>query len=158
MIGSAVGALSGAATGSALDDIEARNQAMIQQQLGRPLVGAATLEDTVSLSQAGLSDEVVIQHLRAQGFSGTLTSHDLIALKQQGVSERVISVLQELSRSGRPVVQASAVGPVPPPVIVEEHYHGPPIWYGWRSPYPYRHWRGPRHNHPGVRWGLSFGN
>jgi hypothetical protein len=159
VIGSALGALTGAATGSALDEIEARNQALIQEQIGRPLVGAATLEDTVALSQAGLGDEVIIQHLRSHGFSGDLTSHDLIALKQQGVSENVIRALQELKRGNDTGLRSTYAPPLHPPVIVEEHYHGPPLWPGpsWPRPYYLRYRHGHRH-HPSFRWGVSFGN
>lgn len=150
----------GAATGEALDDIEARNQAMIQQQLGRQLAGATTLDDAIAMSQAGLSDEVITQHLRTHGLARTLDPADLISLKQQGVSDRVLRAMQDASAGQYPVAQSSATVPANTPVIVEEHYYGRPVhhphlWYHHRHPRHYRHAR--RHG-PGVRWGFSFSN
>ena len=147
-IGAAVGAVTGAMIGEGLDEVNARNRALIEQQLGRPLEGAATIEDTIAMSQAGLSDEIIINHLRVNGTVRRPTSSDLITLKQQGVSDAVIRAMQQPPPAGVRLPYAA-----PPPVIVKEHYYGHPC------PPPYFH-RGPRGPYRPDRWnwGFSFHN
>jgi len=90
-IGAGVGALSGAAVGSELDEIEAQNRAMIEAQLGRQLAaGAVQLDDVVAMAQAGVDDQLIINHIRAHGMAAPLSASDIILLKQQGVSSQVI--------------------------------------------------------------------
>ena len=120
VIGSAVGALAGAAAGSGLDAVQARNDAIIQQHLGRQLTGTTTLDDVVAMSRAGLGDEVIIQHVRNHGVSQEPTASDLIVLKQQGVSDLVMRALQDASSQP----PAPAVVPSPAPVYVEQSLSG----------------------------------
>jgi hypothetical protein len=98
------------------------------------------------MSQAGLSEEIIIGHVRANGFAGQLTSSDLIRLKQQGVSDGVISALQQMP-AGRPVQTVVS----PPPVIVEEHYYGRPIPPPCYPPGPWYYGRRPH-----TSWGFSI--
>jgi hypothetical protein len=163
-LGTAVGAVVGSAAGEALDEVEARNQALIQQHLGRQLTGATTLEDTIAMTQSGLSDQVIIQQVRTHGLARSLSAGDLIMLKQQGVSDPVIQAMQQASGRPVPVAVAPAVLPpavsTPPPrVIVQEHYYAAPVPY--RPHWSYHHWHAPRHRHrpaPGLRWGVSVSN
>jgi hypothetical protein len=130
--------------GGALDDIEARNRAQIAAQMGRPAPqGAVTASDVIAMSQAGVADELIVNHVNNNGMSHPLQPGDLITLQQNGVSSRVISAMQQ------PRVVAAAPGPVivegPPPVIVAPApYWGPPPCY-YRGYGP-----GPR-----VAWGVS---
>jgi len=152
-IGAGVGALSGAAVGSELDAIEARNQAMIEQQLGRQLTaGAVRIDDVLAMSRAGVDDELIINHIRAQGVATPLGTDEVIMLHEQGVSSRVIKAMQEppARQPERVVVRESA----PPPVIVEEHHYGPYWGPVWRRPPPRRF----HHRRPGVSWGFSLSN
>jgi len=151
-IGAAVGSLTGAVVGNQMDETEARNRAYIHQAMGRELSGATTIADVVSMSQAGLSDEVIRTHIGYHGLARTLATEDLITLKQQGVSDGVIQAMQA----------PATVAPVPVggrPVIVEEH-----IYPGCVAPYPrhryhYHHRpHGHRRPHHAVSWGVSFGN
>lgn len=50
-----------------------------------------TTEDVVKLTQAELSDEVIINHIDAQEVVFDLTTDDIIRLKKEGVSDRVIA-------------------------------------------------------------------
>jgi len=150
VIGTAVGALTGAAVGSSLDEINAQNQALIEQRLGRRMVGAATINDTIAMTKAGLGDDVIITHLRTNGLAGVLTASDLIALKQAGVSDRVLQAMQESTAVPPPVAMPVAQ----PPVIVQEHYYARPWPEPCYRPHPwhYRH----AHRPPSWSWGFSY--
>ncbi len=148
-IGGAVGALTGAAVGSGMDDIEARNRAQIAAQLGRPApAGAVTIDDVVQMSRAGVNEELIINHIHANGAASPLRSDDLIFLQQQGVSPRVIAAMQAPPPARRVVVQDA-----PPPVVVERYYD--PYWgpYYHHPHYYYGGWYGPRR----ASWGIAVG-
>jgi hypothetical protein len=140
-IGAGVGALSGAAIGNGMDETEARNRAYIEQRLQRRVAaGATTIEDVVSMHNAGVSDQVIITHLRYHGLVRELTAQDLIALQQQGLSPAVIQAMQTPPAAAQP--QTVVVRqPAPPPVVVEEYYYGHPYYHhphywGYRPPPP----------------------
>jgi len=152
-IGAGVGALSGAAIGESLDEIEAKNRAMIAAQLGREIrAGAVTIDDVVMMSGAGVDDELIINHIRANGMTRVPGPHELVNLNNSGVSTAVIRVMQEpppQPRTETVVIER----PAPAPVIVEQYHYGPPVYH--HSPYPYyRHRRPP----PRVGWGISLHN
>lgn len=154
-IGAGVGALSGAAIGQSLDEIEAKNRAMIESQLGRQVSpGAVTIDDVIAMSQAGVDDELIVTHIRANGVARPLETNDLIFLQQQGVSTRVIKAMQEPPPVERPAPATVIRQTVPAPVIVEEHHYAPAFW---PSPCYHWHYRHPPRK-PGVSWGLSFHN
>ena len=156
-LGAGLGTLAGTLFGSELDEVEAKNQAMIAQQLGRPVgPGAVGMEDVVAMTQAGVAEELIVNHIRANGVSRPLTTNDLILLQQQGISPRVIAAMQEAGQA-RPPAQAVHVVPAPPPaavpVIVEEYHYGPwgpPHWW-WHYPYC----SPPRSR---FSWGIAIGH
>jgi len=144
LIGAGAGALTGGAIGASLDDIEARNRAEIEARLGRQLAaGSVTFADVIAMSQAGVADELIVNHVQANGAAQIPNSNDLIALQQAGVSTNVIRALQQ---PPAPVAAPVVAGP---PVVVEEHYYGHP-WH----PHPRYYYRG-RHCGPRVGWGVS---
>lgn len=155
-IGAGVGALTGAAIGDSIDQVEAENRAMIAAQLGREVrAGAVTIDDVMMMTQAGVDDQLIINHIRAHGVARVPGPHELVTLNQQGVSTAVIAVMQE--PPARPQPETVVIEKrVPAPVIVEEYHYGTPYY---RYPPPYRrprthiHGRGPR-----VGWGMSFHN
>ena len=153
-IGAGVGALTGAAIGESMDQIEAENRAMIAAQLGREVrAGAVTIDDVVMMSQAGVDDELIINHIRANGMTRVPGTHELISLNNSGVSTEVIRVMQEPPPQPRPetvVIER----PAPAPVVVEEYHHYGPPWYHRPPHYRYRY----RHREPRVGWGISFHN
>jgi len=150
-IGAGLGALTGAAIGQEMDDIEAKNRAMIEQQLGRRIAaGSVTKDDVIAMTNAGVDDELIVNHVQAHGAAGPLSAADLIFLQQQGVSTRVIKAMQA------PPPQPPVVsGPAPQPVIVEEHHYGSPYW---GPPYYYRNYHRHRRPPPRVGWGISISN
>ncbi|MGY8769118.1 MAG: glycine zipper domain-containing protein [Pirellulales bacterium] len=123
VIGTFVGAVTGSAIGQSMDESEARNQALIEQQLGRQLAGATTFEDVIAMSQATLSDTVIISHIQNHGVFTQPTPYDLIHLKNSGVSDNVLAALQK-----PPVARKTAAVPVSRPIIIEEH-HYEPHWF-----------------------------
>ncbi len=156
ILGAGLGTLTGALLGSELDDLEAKNRAMIAQQLGRPVgPGAVCMDDVVAMTQAGVAEELIVNHIRANGVQRPLTAQDIILLQQQGVSTRVIAAMQEAAQA-RP--SAQAVQPAPPaapyagPVIVEQYHYGPwwpPHWWWHYPPWP------PRSR---FSWGIAIGH
>jgi len=136
LIGTGVGVLGGAAIGNSMDQADARNRAIIAQQLGRQVdPGAVSVADVIAMTRASVNEDLVINHIHAHGMAAPLQTSDLINLPQQGVSSRVIAAMQESPpRLQQPVV----VQPSPPPVVVEEYpyYYGPRVYVG---PGYYRH-------------------
>jgi hypothetical protein len=154
-IGAGVGALSGAAIGEGLDEIEAQNRAMIAAQLGREVrAGAVTIDDIVMMTEGGVDDELIINHIRANGMARVPGPHELVTLKNKGVSTAVIKVMQE--PPPRPRTETVVIEkPAPAPVVVEEYHYVPP-WY--HRPLYYHHHYRYRHRGPRVGWGFSFHN
>jgi hypothetical protein len=147
-IGAAAGALSGAVVGNELDHIEASNRAAIEQQLGRPVrAGAVTMDEVITMTQSGVSETLIVNHLRSHGVATVPTAGDLITLKQAGVADSVVAVMQSPPVPAVRVVPA----PAPQPVIIEEYHYG---WPRYHHPH-YRHY----HHRPGhVHWGVSVGH
>lgn len=162
LLGAAVGALGGAAIGTSVDQQEARRNAEIQARLGRQLSGAVGPTDVIQMTQAGLSEELITTHIASNGVQQRLQAGDLIALKNQGVSDRVINAMQTAPLAGgvQPAgavvaqpVYAQPVYAAPAPVIVAEHYYGPPVWI----PPPRRHWHHHHHHHrPHAGWSIGI--
>lgn len=149
-IGAGLGALGGAAVGNAIDESEARNRAAIAQQLGRQVAtGAVTIDDVIAMASAGVSDELIVNHVRANGMVAPLQASDLILLQQQGVSTRVVSAMQETPRPAEQPIMVQESGPTP---VIVEHYDYGPYW-GPRYHRPYR-----CHPRPGMSWGVTVGN
>jgi hypothetical protein len=151
-IGAGVGALTGSAVGGALDDIEAKNRAEIASQLGRPVAqGAATMDEVVSMTQAGVDPRLIINYVNNSGMVQPVTAPDVIYLHQRGVSSEVIQAMQTPRVAA--VTPVAVVTPEPPPLIVEEYY-GRPYYFGPPQHFHYHHHRpGPR-----VGWGVSISN
>ena len=143
-LGAGVGTVAGAAVGGALDDIEARNRAQIAAQMGRPVpAGMVTFDDVIAMTRAGVDEDLIVNHIHANGVARPPQAADLIMLQQYGVSKRVIAALQA------PPAPPAGYGPgpyapvpyggIPPagtPVIIEEYHYGPP-WAYWRPPPPH---------------------
>ena len=153
VVGSALGAVTGAVVGDGIDADLARSRAEIEARMGRQMQGAVTPQDVIAMTQAGLSDEVIATHIRANGVAQPLAVNDLIGLRNMGVRDTVINAMQQTPpRTSQPAVVYPAYGP--PPGVVVEHYYGP-----WGPPPPafyfHHHHRRPRPS--GVSWGVAFG-
>ncbi len=127
-IGAGVGALTGAAIGNGMDESEAQNRALIEQTMRRQVAsGAVSVEEVVAMRNAGVADNLIVNHIRYHGMNRDLTSQDLIALQQQGLNPAVVQAMQEPPPYRR---EAVVVGP-PPPVFVDDYYYYRYPHYRW---------------------------
>jgi hypothetical protein len=137
LVGAGVGAVSGAAVGTGLDEIEARNRAAIAATMGRPVApGAVAVNDVVAMSQAGVDENVIVNHIRYNGVQRAPQTGDLIALQRANVSPRVIEALQ--TPPAQPVAGVApppplVYAPPPPPWGYPAYYYPPPppVGYGF---------------------------
>jgi hypothetical protein len=114
-----------------------------------PLAVAAqvTKEDLKKLAAAGISDEVILSYIKANGGVAKLSAEDVVELKQAGASEKLLSVALGSA-------QVPSAAPVPPPspapAYSTEQYAAPSSTYVYdSSPYYYT---------PGVSYAaLSIG-
>ena len=109
-----------------MDEIEAKNRGIqIEARLGRPVaVGSVSTEEVITMTHAGVADELIINHIRSHGMATPIQSGDLVALREQGVSTRVVKAMQ----LPPPVPATVIVHEAPPPVVVEG-YWGPRYRY-----------------------------
>ncbi len=149
LVGAGVGAVTGAAVGDSLDEIDAQNRQLIAQQLHRAVrPGAATSDEVIAMSQAGVDSQLIINHIRNNGVVSPPDVNGILRLSAAGVPTPVIEAMQ------KPPAPPAAVrvAAVPAPVVVEEHhYFGPPIFL---APARRLHYRRARPG--GVSWGFSF--
>ena len=129
-----MGPLSGAAIGNGQDQVEARNRAIIEQQIGRQLAGATRVNDVIAMTRAGITRELIMNHVRAHGMAAPLQTNDLILLQQQGVNERLVIATMQATPS--PVAQQPVVVlQAPPPAVIVEltapYYYHPHRYYYW---------------------------
>jgi len=151
LIGSALGAVTGAVVGEGIDADVARSKAEIEARMGRQMQGAVMPQDVIAMTQAGLSDDVIVTHIRANGVAQPLAVNDLIGLRNMGVRDSVINAMQQTPPRAGQVAAVYPAYPPPGPVIVE-HYYQP-----WGPPPPafHFHHRRPRGH---VSWGVAVGH
>lgn len=129
LVGAGVGAMSGAAVGTGLDQIEARNRAAIAATMGRPVPpGAVSTNDVIAMSQAGVNEDVIVNHIRYNGVQSPPQTGDLIMLQRANVNPRVIAAMQQPPAQGPPVAAAPppVFMPPPPPWGYPGYYYYPP--------------------------------
>jgi hypothetical protein len=114
-----------------------------------------TVPDVISMTQAGVNEQVIATHVRSHGLVRPLTTNDIIYLQQNGVTPLVVQTMQQsptpVVAQQQPVYPAASapayvVAPPPAPVVVvDPFYPPPPRWH--------RH----HHHHPGpqMSWGIS---
>jgi hypothetical protein len=54
---------------------------------------AAEVQDILMLVESGVSEDVVVKHIRSSGFVYELTTEDILRLREQGVSDNVIEAM-----------------------------------------------------------------
>jgi Glycine zipper len=151
LIGSALGAVTGSVVGESIDADLARSKAEIEARMGRQMQGAVTPQDVIAMTQAGLSDDVIATHIRANGVAQPLAVNDLIGLRNMGVRDGVINAMQQTPPRTAQVATVYPGYPPPPREVIVEHYYQP-----WGPPPPafYYHRHRP---HGRVSWGVAVG-
>ncbi|MBC8356911.1 MAG: hypothetical protein H8E66_33485 [Planctomycetes bacterium] len=156
LIGSAIGLFSGALLGNSIDAEQSR-QRYVEQRYMAQNARAVTIGQVLSMTQGGVSDAVIINHINQHGVQQRLEVSDVILLHQQGVSEPVLTALQRAQIGGTPVYAAPRRSYSAPVVVHDYHYVRPA--YRAYAPRYYRHHH-PHHGHyrsPGVSFGFSVG-
>ena len=143
LIGGGVGAITGGAIGQGIDQNRAANAALAAQINQQP-PGGVTVDDVVSMTKAGVADELISSQIRSRGVARPITAQDVIVLQQQGVSPQAIQTMQSTP------VPAPRVGP---PVVGPGPYYGPPPPYYYPYPPPPYYYYPPP---PVVGWRFSF--
>jgi hypothetical protein len=94
----------------------------------QPATQSPQLQEVVKLTQAKMSDDVILQYVKNSGASYNLSADDILYLNTQGVSQPVISAL--LASKGTTSVPVAVPPPSPAPIAVPST-PAPPV-----SPYP----------------------
>jgi Glycine zipper len=119
LIGAAAGATLGGVTGAAADHHEYRQAVRADAQ--RRALG---LQDVVSLTQSGTSDQIIINQINTSGTAFHLSGAEIQWLHDNGVRDGVIEAMQATANRP-PVVYVNE----PPPVVFVEP--PPPIGVGF---------------------------
>ncbi len=137
LIGAGIGALTGRALGSARDNADAREVAVGSSIAAQATVQAAATAvsnfDLVQMSNAGLSDDLIISSIRSRGGRFDMSPSGLISLKQAGVSDRVVLAAQQAGDGNfaAPINPATTIQVARPaavyvrPAPMIHYYHGP---------------------------------
>ena len=155
LIGAGVGALTGNLLGRSRDQADqyraAAGAAAVAQANRQTAAQVVSNYDLIRLTQAGVSEDVIIGTIRARGARVDLSPDGIISLKENGVSDRVVVAAQEFARgyaTAPPRPRTTIVTePVPPTVIVAPR----PRWMHYHPPHYRYHPRGAR-LHYGVRF------
>ena len=125
LIGGAVGAIAGGLLGNSKDQqiSQQRHYAYHAQQFRQQQIGrAVSIADVVNMSRSGLSDSVIVNHIRTNGVIDHVGTHEIISMHNRGVSEHVITAMQQAPRAGSIPHETVVVHSPPPrsPVVVRE--------------------------------------
>ncbi len=104
LIGAAAGALAGGLVGDTEDARDQRDTAIAQAAYNQQLQQAVTNVDVIQMSQSGISDDVIISSMNAQGGRFDLSPQGIIGLKNSGVSDRLILSMQRFDHLAPPPV------------------------------------------------------
>jgi outer membrane lipoprotein SlyB len=154
LIGAGVGALTGNLLGRSKDRADERQAAFGAGVAAHANQQAAAMAvsnyDLVTMTRAGVSEDVIISTMRSRGAHLDLSPNALISLKQSGVSDRVLLAAQDMNRG--PV---AVYGPVPPPVtrvVPSTVIVTPAPRYHWHG--HHYHYHRPRHGR--IYYGVGF--
>ena len=129
LAGGLIGAGTGAIVGNAADradkqQAQAQAAAVAAAQANPPL----SLQDVVTLTANGSSDEVIINQIRTSGSVYQLTAQDIVYLQNNGVRQPIITEMQ--ATAYRPVRRVYTAVPATQPVYVYPAAPPPPVGFG----------------------------
>lgn len=123
VIGGLTGAVAGGLIGNGIDEKQHREAAEKYAAAHPPV----SLEEAVTMTQQGVSDDVIVGQIRASGVVYSLTAEQIIWLKNNGVHDCVIREMQMTGSYPRRFYAATpvyVVEPEPPPVAVGFGFRG----------------------------------
>lgn len=133
LIGAAAGALAGGVIGNSMDQQQQERlhaqapQTYTRVEQGQPL----SVADVRALSEAKVSDDIIISQIRNSHTVFHLTAPDIIDLHNAGVSENVINFMINTPNSVGAVQTATVVTEAPPPPPMETIVVAPGSGYIW---------------------------
>jgi len=83
-----------------------------------PATQSPQLQEVVKLTQAKMSDDVILAYIKNSGATYNLSADDILYLNNQGVSQPVISALLAAKGTGAPAPVAQPTTPAPAPAPV----------------------------------------
>jgi hypothetical protein len=109
-----------------------------------------TKQDVINMVKSGVSDEVIVNQIKATNSFIKLTNEEIIELKQAGVSNNLINFIIEIKPyTGIP--KGILISTPPPLITTSINYYTYPSplyydpWYsywGWGAPYYSSYWYG----------------
>src|ERR1700692_4202632 len=84
------------------------------QDAPKASAGSLTIEDVVTLSKAGVAEEVIVARVKHNAKAFDLNGDEILALKNSGVSETVIKYMMDPSQPYAPAPPPTAAHPGPP--------------------------------------------
>jgi uncharacterized protein YcfJ len=139
--GAVLGAMAGGLTGAIVGDAQDERDEAIAHAAYVESAKAVTNFDLVRMTQSGVSDDVIINTVKAQGGRIDLSPDAVIALKANGVSDHVVLEIQKAAQAPPPPEYVVTSPPPPPGVVV---VHPVTVGVGFRRPLPPRHRHHPR--------------
>jgi hypothetical protein len=86
--------------------------------LAAPPAAAATIQDLIKLKAAGLSDDILIALIEADGSVFHLKADDVIAIRKEGLSEKVImAMIATAVKRTQPVANPAPTVAAPPRAV-----------------------------------------
>src|SRR5262245_57897865 len=126
--GAAIGGLAGAATGGVIGASEDRRERKAEAQLAAMRQPPLSQQDVINLTANGVTDDVIINQIRASGAVYHLTAQDLMTLNNNGVRQPVIREMQ--ATASRPCRHVYTAVPVQPVYVVEPAPPPPAVGFG----------------------------
>ena len=108
-----------------------------------PPPAGPTLAEVQSMSQAHVSDSVIISQIQNSSTRYHLTADQIISLKSAGVSDTVINALINSASKPEPQTTASTTTVVEPYVYPYPYVYVDPwpvYWWGWGPYYHYHYY------------------
>jgi hypothetical protein len=96
------------------------------QDTPKPTSGTLTIEEVISLSKAGISEEVIVAKVKVNAKPFDLNTDEIVELKKSGVSETVIKYLTNPALPYSPPPPPAPPAPAPPPASPPSAPAAPP--------------------------------
>lgn len=155
LLGAMTGAVVGGLAGDAEDAREERDAAVAQAQYERHVAAQNSVSnlDLITMAQAGLSDQVIVNAVQTRGGRFDLSPSAIIDLKNRGVSDHVILSIQQYNSRAHVATTVYPTTTIVAPSRVVYVEPRPTIGVGFMvGPRPHYHGHGRYYGRYGHRW------